>query len=708
MTDYREIDGSNNNINTGGTHDQLIRKTPQDYGDGSSAPAGQDRPSGREISNELFDQEGDLPNVQGASNFMWVWGQFIDHDITLTKEGDEYFPIEVPAGDQYFDPFNTGTKTIPFNRSGYDESVPDDQPRQQVNEITPFIDASMVYGSDKVTADSLRGNDGKMKLYDDQYLPVDENSGMFQAGDVRAAENSALISMHTLFVREHNRLVDELKVKNPTWDDETLYQEAKIIVEAEIQHITYDEYLPMLLGEGALPEYTGFKADVNPQMANIFSTAAFRLGHTMLSGTLHRVDESGAESEYGHLALRDAFFNPDKVLKEGGVDPIIRGVATESAQAVDLKIIDDVRNFLFGPPGSGGLDLGALNVQRGRDHGLSDYNSAREAYGLPKVTSFAQITSDVSIQEKLEELFGTVDNIDVFVGGLAEDPVDGSMLGSLFHTVVVDQFVRIRDGDKYWYEDRLSSEQLEYVKGLQLSDIIELNTDIEHMQDNVFLTYNRIGGDDGHNEISGTHERDLIIGGDGHDELKGSKGDDQLHGDSGHDDLRGGKGDDKLEGGIGHDILKGGKGDDTLDGGDGHDELHGGKGDDVLISGAGFDELHGGKGNDVLIGDKGGNVLYGGQGSDTHVFTVDESQNGIGLLYDVDNTIGDLKLNQGDKLLFKTSGNWTIEQLNNSATFTSEGNDLLIEFDGGGSIRVNGHGDAKSLEDLNTELVHGV
>ena len=139
-----------------------------------------------------------------------------------------------------------------------------------------------------------------------------------------------------------------------------------------------------------------------------FSTAAFRLGHTMLSSTIHRVDEDGSENSFGNLALLDAFFRPDRLVTEGGVDALFRGAATSKSEAIDTQIIDDVRNFLFGPPGSGGFDLAALNIQRGRDHGLDDYNAYREAYGLQKVTTFAEITSDVALQIKLEELFGTV------------------------------------------------------------------------------------------------------------------------------------------------------------------------------------------------------------------------------------------------------------------------------------------------------------
>ena len=192
-----------------------------------------------------------------------------------------------------------------------------------------------------------------------------------------------------------------------------------MIVEAEIQSITYNEFLPLLLGKNGLDEYKGYDSSVNPEIANLFATAAYRLGHTMLSSQMLRLTEKGHEYEHGHLALKDAFFRPDKLVSEDTMDPILRGLAASHAEAIDTFIIDDVRNFLFGPPGAGGFDLASLNIQRGRDHGLPDYNTAREAYGLTKVTSFSEITSDTVLAGKLKALYGTVDNIDVFVGGLA-------------------------------------------------------------------------------------------------------------------------------------------------------------------------------------------------------------------------------------------------------------------------------------------------
>ena len=236
----------------------------------------------------------------------------------------------------------SGNAIINFTRSAFDPEtgISPGNPRQQINEISTYIDASNVYGSDAVRQAALRAEGGKLKTSDGDLLPYNvdglpnahsTSARMFLAGDERANENVALISMHTLFVREHNRLVDELKGKNPAWDAETLFQEAKRIVEAQIQSITYNEFLPKLLGDDALDQYDGYKFDVTPEIANVFSTAAFRLGHTMLSSTVHRTEEDGSESPFGDLALLNAFFRPDRISSEGGIDAILRGAGTSLA-----------------------------------------------------------------------------------------------------------------------------------------------------------------------------------------------------------------------------------------------------------------------------------------------------------------------------------------------------------------------------------------
>ncbi len=680
---YRNIDGSGNNLGNpdwGNTDEWFLRKTKISYEDEISSPGGEDRPSARVVSNALFAQEGDVYSSVDASNFLWLWGQFVDHDIDLTAGGGDSFNIAVPTGDPYFDPFATGTQEIHLSRSGFAEGTgtDDSNPAQQVNQITSFLDASMVYGSDQERADFLRDPEepGKLKLSEDGYLPYNTEGfdnapapipTMYLAGDVRANENVALTSMHTLFVREHNRIVDILAEQHPEWDSDTLYQEAKMLVEAEIQSITYNEYLPTLLGENALADYTGYDSDIDPSIANIFATAAFRFGHTQLSAFINRIDEQGNMIEEGHLSLRDAFFNPDIIVSEGGIDPIIMGMAASTAQEIDLQIVDDVRNFLFGPPGSGGFDLASLNIQRGRDHGLPDYNTAREDYGLARVESFADITSDEGIQQTLEELFGTVDNIDVFVGGLAEDHFGDSMLGELFHTILVDQFTRIRDGDSFFFEDRLTPEQLDFVEGLQLSDIIELNTDVDHMQDNMFIAYERIGGTDGRDKMHGDEGHDLMIGKDGNDRIYGHRGDDQLFGD------------------------------------EGNDHLYGDGGNDILEGNAGNDWLFGGHGDDLLIGGAGQNKLFGGRGADTFLFSLNETENGQLQLEDGSkNIIADFQAHKGDTIQFDVDWDIDIEDIHDAATFSTHGRHeyLSIEFNGGGSLVFHGNVAAMSFDDF--------
>ena len=255
---------------------------------------------------------------------------------------------------------------------------------------------------------------------------------------------------------------------------------------SQLQVITYNEFLPALLGNGALTEYEGSQPDANAGIANIFSTAAYRLGHSLLSSELQRVGADGNVIAEGNLPLQNCFFRPD-VLAETGVDPLLQGVASQLAQELDTQVIDAVRNFLFGPPGAGGFDLAALNIQRGRDRGLPDYNQARIDLGLEPVNSFGEITSDLDVQQRLASVHDSVDEIDVWAGGLAEDHVPGSSVGELFQTNLVDQFERLRDGDRFWYENVFEGHELRKLESTSLADVIERNSGVTGLQENVFF-----------------------------------------------------------------------------------------------------------------------------------------------------------------------------------------------------------------------------
>ncbi|NCA12112.1 hypothetical protein EBR56_09975, partial [bacterium] len=286
---------------------------------------------------------------------------------------------------------------------------------------------------------------------------------------------------------------------NPTWTDEQLYQFARRAVIAELQKITFTEFLPALLGggtpaTGALLRYGGYKTDVNPGIATEFSTAAFRVGHSMLGEDIEFLANDGTAVR-DPLALRDAFFN-STVVSQTGIDPILKYLASDRAQEIDTKVVDDVRNFLFGAPGQGGFDLVALNIQRGRDHGLADYNAVRAAYGLGKVKSFADITPDRATQAALAATYGSVDKVDLWVGGLAEKHLPGSSLGETFTRILVDQFMRLRDGDRYWYQNKgvLAPDVAQVVQNSSLADIVRRNTGVTSLQPDVFFFRVSVGG----------------------------------------------------------------------------------------------------------------------------------------------------------------------------------------------------------------------
>ena len=303
--------------------------------------------------------------------------------------------------------------------------------------------------------------------------------------------------MHTLLVREHNRLVDDIATSHATElatmtaseQDEFLYQSARKIVGAQVQAITYNEYLPAL--GVSLSSYSGYDDTIDPTINNEFSTAGFRLGHSQISGVVNRFNPDGTTHAAGNLNLFQAFFNPNAFL-ETDVDAIYRGLASNVQQKTDAQVHADLRNLLFGPPSAGpflnGTDLVALNVQRGRDHGLGSYNDTRVAYGLSAVTSFADITSDVDVQQALASVYGNVGSIDLWVGMLAEQHSVGMSVGELTEAILAEQFQRLRDGDRFYYANDTAfatngvlakaGYDQSYFDSFTLGQLISNNTDI--------------------------------------------------------------------------------------------------------------------------------------------------------------------------------------------------------------------------------------
>jgi peroxidase len=504
--EFRAIDNLNNNPidpTRGATGNEHLRLAPNAYADGVSAPARPDGPNPRTVSNVIHSQDELTPNEDRASDYLWQWGQFLDHDINETPFAAprEIFDLEIPAGDPWFDPFGSGAASLPIDRSGYNIV---DGVREQVNVITSYIDASNVYGSEHEREHFLRTNDGtgRLKMDENGLLPLNveglpnaedvlpgappQTFDVFIAGDARVNEQIALTAMHTLWVREHNYWADRIRDLRPNLSGDGVYQRARAIVAAEMQVITYNEFLPLLLGENALPAYEGYDPTVDASIANEFTTAAYRVGHTMLSPEILLLDGNLEPTERGSIALRDMFFTND-TFREIGLDPILRGLARKRAQTIDHLVIDDVRNFLFGPPGAGGFDLVSLNLQRARDHGIASYNDIRQAYGLPRAQTFLDINPDPQVALRFASVYASIDDVDPWSGMIAEPHVDDALVGQTLRTVLADQFTRLRDGDRFWYQSYLPRNLRNLVERQSLAKVIRRNTGIgDELQDDAF------------------------------------------------------------------------------------------------------------------------------------------------------------------------------------------------------------------------------
>lgn len=511
----RTITGMGNNKDHpgwGAVGDHVLTES-MGFSDGVSAPGGPNRPNPRDISNMIFSQNTLANDVMGLSSYAWVWGQFIDHDITFSPNHPvERLDIPIPASDPYFDPAGKGDQIIPMNRSMYDllSGTDASNPRKYKNEITAYIDASNVYGSDNERASWLRTFEGgKLKTSKGNLLPYNTTTGeyddpiddevpwmdialphlkkWFVAGDVRANENSFLTTIHTTFMREHNRLCDSLAIDHPAWADETLYQHARKLVGGMLQAIVYEEWLPIMGMH--IPEYQGYDPTVNPGIMNVFNTAAYRYGHTMINSLLVRMDNNGDDMPQGDILLRDAFFNPGAIREVHGIEPYLIGMATVVEQDFDCKVIDDLRNFLFGRPGEGGMDLVAININRGRDRGLPDYNTVRADFGMNRIDDFSEITRDPLMKNTFEHVYESVDNIDPWVGMLAEDHMDNAIFGPTAMKIIQKQFLNLRDGDRYYYQNdpELTSDEKLQIQQTTLADVIRRNTPITVIQDDIFM-----------------------------------------------------------------------------------------------------------------------------------------------------------------------------------------------------------------------------
>jgi hypothetical protein len=598
----RTLDGSGNNLRHpawGRANTLYLRVAPTNYADGvSSMPSG---PSARYVSNRVFNDTGqNIFSKSGVTQWGWVWGQFLDHDFGLRDERPaENAPIGFDAADQ-LEGFTNDLGAIGFARTPAAPGTGVNTPREQVNTLSSYIDASNVYGVDPQRLEWLRvgpvdgdlsNNGARLMLTANDFLPrvgargdpstapamdlmgplVGTPNRAVVAGDVRANENIALTSLHTLFAREHNRIVASLP---SSLSAEERFQIARRVVGAEIQYITYTQFLPAL--GVRLDPYHGYEPTVNPGLSNEFAVVGYR-AHSMIHGEFDATVPAGTYTDAQlaafaaqqvvvepdgdqvtlEIPLAAAFGSPD-LLQDLGLGPVFRSLSQRQYEN-DEQLDNAIRSVLFQIPRpgipdpsvcgapvidpdcfSGVTDLGAIDIARGRDHGMPTYNDLRRAYGLAPKTSFVDITGEATqrfpadplidaqdpindpnildfvelrdadrnivapnseeaeeevvigirrttVAARLKALYGTVDRLDAFVGMVSERHVKHTEFGELQLAIWTKQFTALRDGDRFFYRNDPVLRFIDHEFGvdyrLTIAEIVELNTGVTLQRD---------------------------------------------------------------------------------------------------------------------------------------------------------------------------------------------------------------------------------
>uniref|UniRef100_A0A914H5Y6 peroxidase n=1 Tax=Globodera rostochiensis TaxID=31243 RepID=A0A914H5Y6_GLORO len=504
---YRSIDGVCNNLKRtvlGAAFRPYMRHLAPEYADGLMEPAGLTRKStAREASSHLLANATAITHDQINSLFM-QWGQFIAQDMSKTSRlppdacttcapvANKCVPVPISDQDTNAKFRQKGCLTVPRSSAICGTGV-HGTPREQLNENTAFVDGSPIYGSNY--RDLLKLRDGrsgllKMSRFNNMMLlPFDSSRcgttidtctvKSFVSGDSRSNTFIGLSSFYILFVREHNRIARVLQKLNPAWSGDRLFQESRKIVGAEIQAVLYNEFMPLMLGPSAerlLGPYNGYEPNVNPSVSNEFTTAAFRFGHGMIVEQYSRLSDNWRPIPSGPYQFNNGTFKLQKLLFEGGIDPVLRGLwSTPIKQPQGMT--PAVTEHLFS-----NADLGTLNIMRGKDHGMPSYNKMRQFCGLRMAYSFDELAehiTDPTIRRALSSIYASPDDIDLYVGGMVEDALMGALVGPTFACIIGNQFRRSRAGDRFYFENPsiFSPAQLTEFKKTSLSRLLCDNGD---------------------------------------------------------------------------------------------------------------------------------------------------------------------------------------------------------------------------------------
>ncbi|XP_052039385.1 dual oxidase 1 [Apodemus sylvaticus] len=531
--EVQRFDGWYNNLmehRWGSKGSRLQRLVPASYADGVYQPFMEPYlPNPRHLSNRVMRGPAGQPSLRNRTVLGVFFGYHVLSDLVSVETPGcpaEFLNINIPPGDPVFDPDKRGNVVLPFQRSRWDHNTGQSpsNPRDQSNQVTGWLDGSAIYGSSHSWSDTLRSfSGGQLASGSDPAFPRDTQSsllmwmapdpatgrggpqGLYAFGAQRGNREPFLQAMGLLWFRYHNLCARKLAQEHPDWGDEELFQHARKKVIATYQNIAMYEWLPSLLRQTP-PEYPGYHPFLDPSISPEFVVASEQFLSTMVPPGVYMRNASchfqgiatHNSSVSGALRVCNSYWSREhpKLQRAEDVDALLLGMASQIAEREDHVVVEDVQDFWPGPLKFSRTDYLASCLQRGRDLGLPSYTKAREALGLSPISRWQDINPTLSrsngtVLEATAALYNQdLSRLELLPGGLLESHGDP---GPLFSTILLDQFVRLRNGDRYWFENSrnglFSKEEIAEIRNTSLRDILVAvtNVDPSAVQPSVFF-----------------------------------------------------------------------------------------------------------------------------------------------------------------------------------------------------------------------------
>ncbi|CAK9295218.1 unnamed protein product [Gordionus sp. m RMFG-2023] len=508
-----------------------------------------------EISSKIFSGPSGLISKTNKTVFFVSFTAHVINEIMNAREPAcprEMIKVKMPNSASLYACLNNSMNnrdefyTI-YKRAAYNPLTgkSPNSPRIQINKVTSFLDGSSIYGGSRAWSQFVRSfENGQLKIapikkirasiedYEDpisigmQYPqfnieglpmknippPYTKSPMSYQRllifGDDRNNESPLLLTMGTIWFRWHNYLANLISIQHPEWLEEKIFNEARKWVVAIYQKIVFQDWLPELLGidKESIPKYSGYKSHINPSISIEFEALASQYYVTMIPSTLYIGNSSNClpkdknSENGGALRLCNSFWSPEKFLKHS-LEEIINGMITQLAEQEDNIIVPDMKEFYYGK--LNGLTRSNYivdNIVHSIDVGIPNYNEVRAALGFKRIKSFKDYkrNNPTSFQENrhyndLLNLYDSdINNMDAWTGGMLE--TKNGKPGELFSLIIFNEFIRLRDGDRFWFENYnqnglFTESEVDLIKNTSLKYIVRSITDIsgKRLQENLFV-----------------------------------------------------------------------------------------------------------------------------------------------------------------------------------------------------------------------------